>query len=57
MRGDVGDPILLELDHEALDGALGLIARQSDGTRVPTLTGLLLLAKSTRRANWLARMA
>lgn len=40
-----GDRVLLELDDEALDGALGLTARQSDGTRVPTLTGLLLLGK------------
>ncbi|WP_208599971.1 AlbA family DNA-binding domain-containing protein, partial [Duganella phyllosphaerae] len=40
-----GDRVLLELDDEALDGALGLTARQSDGTRVPTLTGMLLLGK------------
>lgn len=40
-----GDRVLLELDDEALDGALGLTARQSDGTRAPTLTGLLLIGK------------
>lgn len=40
-----GDRVLLELDDEALDGVLGLTARQADGTRVPTLTGLLLLGR------------
>jgi ATP-dependent DNA helicase RecG len=40
-----GDRVLLELDDEALDGALGLTARQSDGSRAPTLTGLLLIGK------------
>ena len=40
-----GDRVLLELDDEALDGALGLTARQSDGSRAPTLTGLLLVGK------------
>ncbi|MCY1292544.1 hypothetical protein D9M69_428870 [compost metagenome] len=40
-----GDRVLLELDDEALDGALGLTARQSDGSRVPTLTGLLLVGR------------
>jgi len=40
-----GDRVLLELDDEALDGALGLTARQSDGTRLPTLVGLLLIGK------------
>lgn len=40
-----GDRVLLELDDEALDGALGLTARLQDGTRVPTLTGLLLLGR------------
>jgi len=40
-----GDRVLLELDDETLDGALGLTARQSDGTRAPTLTGLLLVGK------------
>jgi ATP-dependent DNA helicase RecG len=40
-----GDRVLLELDDEALDGALGLTARQADGNRVPTLTGLLLVGR------------
>ena len=40
-----GDRVLLELDDEALDGALGLTARQPDSTRVPTLTGLLLVGR------------
>ena len=40
-----GDRVLLELDDEALDGVLGFTVRQSDGTRVPTLTGLLLLGR------------
>jgi ATP-dependent DNA helicase RecG len=40
-----GDRVLLELDDEALDGALGFTARQPDGTRVPTLCGLLLLGR------------
>lgn len=40
-----GDRVLVELDDEALDGALGLTARQNDGTRAPTLTGLLLVGK------------
>ncbi|GAB4302227.1 MAG: ATP-binding protein [Oscillatoriaceae cyanobacterium] len=42
-----GDRILLELDDEALDGALGLTARQPDGSRVPTLTGLLLVGRES----------
>lgn len=42
-----GDRVLLELDDEALDGALLLTARQSDGSRVPTLTGLLLIGRET----------
>jgi len=42
-----GDRVLLELDDEALDGALMLTARQPDGTRVPTLTGLLLVGRET----------
>lgn len=37
-----GDPALLELDDEQLDGALGLRVRTADGIR-PTLTGLLLI--------------
>jgi ATP-dependent DNA helicase RecG len=40
-----GDRILLDLDDEALDGALGLTARQPDGSRIPTLTGLLLIGR------------
>ncbi len=42
-----GDRVLLELDDEALDGALGLTARQSDGSRLPTLTGLLLVGRES----------
>jgi ATP-dependent DNA helicase RecG len=42
-----GDRVLLELDDEALDGALLLTARQPDGLRVPTLTGLLLVGRET----------
>jgi ATP-dependent DNA helicase RecG len=41
-----GDRVLLELDDEALDGALGLTTRMPDGSgRAPTLTGLLLVGK------------
>lgn len=40
-----GDRVLLELDDEALDGALGLTVREADGTRLPTLTGLLLVGR------------
>ncbi|HRF61378.1 MAG TPA: ATP-binding protein [Candidatus Competibacter sp.] len=40
-----GDRVLLELDDEALDGALGLTFRPADGNRVPTLLGLLLLGR------------
>lgn len=42
-----GDRVLLELDDEALDGALTLSARQPDGSRIPTLTGLLLVGRET----------
>lgn len=42
-----GDRVLLELDDEALDGALGLTVRQPDGRRTPTLTGMLLLGRET----------
>ncbi len=42
-----GDRVLLELDDEALDGALLLTARQPDGSRIPTLTGLLLVGRET----------
>lgn len=40
-----GDKVLLELEDEALDGALGLTVRQGDGSRVPTLLGLLLVGR------------
>lgn len=40
-----GDRVLLELDDETLDGALGLTVRQSGGQRIPTLTGLLLVGR------------
>ncbi len=40
-----GDRVLLELDDEALDGALGLTGRLPDGGRAPTLTGLLLIGR------------
>jgi len=41
-----GDRVLLELDDESLDGALGLTARLPDGGgRAPTLTGLLLIGR------------
>lgn len=43
-----GDRVLLELNDEALDGALGLTARLPEGGgRVPTLTGLLLIGRET----------
>ncbi|MCC5897168.1 MAG: putative DNA binding domain-containing protein [Phormidium sp. BM_Day4_Bin.17] len=42
-----GDRPLLELDDEALDGALGFTRRQPDGSRIPTLTGLLLIGRET----------
>jgi ATP-dependent DNA helicase RecG len=42
-----GDRILLELDDEAIDGALGFTSRQPDGSRIPTLTGLLLIGRET----------
>ncbi|WP_150304724.1 ATP-binding protein [Pseudomonas saliphila] len=42
-----GDRVLLELDDEALDGALMLTVRHPDGSRVPTLTGLLLVGRET----------
>lgn len=40
-----GDRVLLELDDEALDGALALTVRGPDDSRVPTLTGLLLIGR------------
>lgn len=42
-----GDRVLLELDDEALDGALGFTARQPDGSRAPTLTGMLVIGRET----------
>lgn len=42
-----GDKVLLELGDEDLDGALGLTQRQADGSRLPTLTGLLLIGKES----------
>lgn len=49
-----GDRVLLELDDEALDGALGLTARQPDGSRLPTLTGLLLVGREVALQQWVA---
>ena len=40
-----GDRVLLDLDDEALDGALGFTQREPRGSRVPTLTGLLLMGR------------
>ncbi|HQS01558.1 MAG: ATPase [Halothiobacillus sp. 24-54-40] len=40
-----GDRVLLELDDEALDGALGFTTRNEAGRRVPTLTGLLVIGR------------
>lgn len=42
-----GDRVLLELDDEALDGALGFTTRSTAGERVPTLTGLLVIGRET----------
>lgn len=42
-----GDRVLLELDDEALDGALGFTTRNEAGRRVPTLTGLLVIGRET----------
>ncbi|GAB4090208.1 DNA glycosylase AlkZ-like family protein [Hydrogenophaga soli] len=42
-----GDRVLLELDDEALDGALGFTTRQPDGSRVPTLCGLLMVGRES----------
>lgn len=42
-----GDKVLLELDDADLDGVLGLTQRQPDGSRVPTLTGLLLIGRES----------
>lgn len=40
-----GDRVLLELDDEALDGALGFTTRNAGGECVPTLTGLLVIGR------------
>lgn len=40
-----GDRVLLDLDDEALDGALGFTTRTESGERVPTLTGLLVIGR------------
>ena len=42
-----GDRVLLELDDEAMDGVLGFTQRLADGSRVPTLTGLLLIGRES----------
>lgn len=42
-----GDRVLLELDDEALDGALSFTTRNEAGERVPTLTGLLVIGRET----------
>lgn len=47
-----GDRVLLELDDEALDGALGLTSRQPDRTRRPTLLGLLLIGREAALRQW-----
>ena len=40
-----GDRVLLELDDEALDGALGLTRTLDSGQRAPTLAGLLVIGR------------
>lgn len=42
-----GDRVLLELDDQALDGALGFTARTEDGQYLPTLTGLLVIGRES----------
>lgn len=42
-----GGRVLLELDDEALDGALGLTTRNETGQRVPTLCGLLIIGRES----------
>lgn len=40
-----GDRVLLELDDEALDGALGFTKTLESGERTPTLAGLLVIGR------------
>lgn len=47
IRNYGGDRVLLELDDEALEGALGFTTRTPAGERVPTLTGLLVIGKES----------
>lgn len=47
-----GDRVLLELSDEDMDGALGFTLRQPDGTRVPTLTGLLVIGREASLRQW-----
>lgn len=42
-----GDRVLLELDDEALDGALGFSTRSPTGERIPTLAGLLVIGRES----------
>ena len=42
-----GDRVLLELDDEALEGALNLSTRNDRGERVPTLAGLLIIGRES----------
>lgn len=42
-----GDRVLLELDDEALEGALGFTIRMPSGDRAPTLTGLLVIGRES----------
>jgi ATP-dependent DNA helicase RecG len=42
-----GDKVLLELDDEEMDGALGFATRDETGQRVPTLTGLLVIGRES----------
>lgn len=42
-----GDRVLLELDDQELDGALGFTARTEGGQRSPTLTGLLVIGRES----------
>ncbi len=47
-----GDRVLLELDDEAVDGALGFTTRDEAGRRVPTLAGLLVIGRETALREW-----